>query len=370
MKIGYVVGALVRGGAELQVLRLAAGLVARGHEVHVFAYGGPSALDDDFRSAGVTVVAERLETRAQKVRSVRGWMRRLDLDVAHAVLKRASTVSLLARWAARRPAVVVTDYSSATYGRRGVFFWSSLVAFAWADRVVTEIDLNRASLERLAPWLRGKVEVVRNGLDTDRFAPDGAAAQHRGGPFTFCVVATVSTVKNPLRVIDAAAELRRRGHTDFRVSWYGRDGVRQGQNIGERARVHAAARGVADRVVFHGDTPQIERAYLSADALLHASVHEGFPNVVAEGMACGLPIAVSRVSDLPRIVAEARNGFVFDETDPSAIADAMERLMALPPDERAAMGARSRELAVRWFRAERFIDAFEDLYRTLSTGRP
>lgn len=93
-------------------------------------------------------------------------------------------------------------------------------------------------------------------------------------------------------------------------------------------------------------------------------------NVVAEGMGCGLPIAVSRVSDLPRIVAEARNGFVFDETDPNAIADAMARLMTLPHDERAAMGARSRELAIRWFRAERYIDAGEDLYRTLSTGRP
>jgi glycosyltransferase involved in cell wall biosynthesis len=87
------------------------------------------------------------------------------------------------------------------------------------------------------------------------------------------------------------------------------------------------------------------------------------------GMACGLPIVVSRVSDLPLVVQEARNGFVFDERVVGAIADAMERMMATPESERRAMGTRSRTLAVAWFGLERFIDDFEHLYHRICRGR-
>ncbi len=368
MRIGYVVGGLGRGGAELQLLRLAGGLVGRGHEVHVVAYAGPSVLDDEFRAAGVRVTAEQRTTRGGKVRLVRDWLRADRPDVVHAVMKRASSLVVLARWPRRRPPVIASDMSTATYRSRAPILLGSLLAFAWADRVVTQTELNRANLERLAPWLRGKTVVVRNGLDVERFAPTTRPPKADGDTFAFCVVGTVYAVKNPLRVIDAAAELRRRGHERFRIDWYGRLGLGTGAAAGdgERARAYARERGVDDVVVFHGEQRDIEHAYRRADALLHASVQEGFPNVVAEGMACGLPIAVSRVADLPRVVAEARNGFVFDETDPLAIADALERLVRLPGAELAAMGERSRALALDWFRTDRFLDDFEALYRTVA----
>lgn len=364
-------GGLGRGGAELQLLRLAAGMVNRGHEVHVIAYNGPSVLDDEFRAAGVAVAAERRETRRGKVGLVRDWLRETQPDVVHAVMKRASSLTVMARWPRQRPPMVASDMSTATYRARAPVLMGSLVAFAWADRVVTQTELNRANLERLAPWLRGKTVVVRNGLDTERFAPVERMPHATDDPFVFCVVGTVYAVKNPLRVIDAAAELRRRGVEHFRVDWYGRLGLGQGAaaNDGAQAMAYARERGVADLVAFLGDTPDIERAYQRSDALLHASVQEGFPNVVAEGMACGLPIAVSRVADLPQVVAEAENGFVFDETDPLAIADTMERLLRTPPAELVEMGLRSRELAVRWFRSERFLDDAEALYEGLLTPR-
>jgi len=369
VNIGYVVGALGRGGAELQLLRLSAGMVERGHRVALIAYDGPSTFDAEFRQAGVDVSSDvHHATRARKIAAVRAWSKQMGVDVIHAILRRASTLTLLARWPARRPAVIATDYSSATYGRTSLDLYASLAVFALADRVVTEVDVNRASLDRRAPWLRGKSIVIRNGLDVDRFAPSDSSDRRGGTTFVFCVVATLSKVKNPLRVVDAVDELRRRGHGDFRVDWYGRDSLASSDDVGVRARSAAAARSLDDHIVFHGDTAEIERAYQRSDALLHASTHEGFPNAVAEGMACGLPILVSRVSDLPRVVDEARNGFVFDETDPRAIADEMERMMGLSTGDRDAMGRRSRDLAIEWFRVERFLDDFEALYASLATG--
>ena len=368
LRIGYVVGGLGRGGAELQLLMLAEGLIKRGHAVNVIAYDGRSVLDDDFRAVGASVTTEESVTRRQKLRAVRGWLRASDLDVVHCVMKRASTLTLLARWPARRPPVIASDYSSATYGRRNAALWLSLASFAAAQKVATEIELNRKSLERIGPWLRSKTVVIRNGLDTDHFTPPATLRSNQRDTFVFCAVGTLSSVKNPLRVVDAVAELRRRGHTRFRVEWYGRDGFWQRVNTGEEARKRVASLDLGEHIVFCGETSEVVSVYRMAHALLHASTYEGFPNAVAEGMACGLPLAVSRVSDLPLVVAEARNGFVFDETDPRSIADAMERLMDLPEAERVAMGERSRDLAVRWFGMQRYLDEFEGLYHALSAG--
>jgi glycosyltransferase involved in cell wall biosynthesis len=354
-----------RGGAQLQLVHLADGLVRRGHEIEALAYVRESELDDHLRSAGVRLTVDVQGNRLDKWRRARRWLRQGRFDVVHALLIQASSLALLARWPARRPPIVATDFSTATFGGHHLGNRMFLATFALADAVVTETEVNHRHLERLVPTLRAKTHVIRNGIDAERFAPTGEP-RPADRPFTFCVVASVYGVKNPLGVIDAVAELTRRGHTAFRVDWYGRMGIPGSGEDGREAVAHALARGVGDHVTFHGDTPDVERAYRRSDALLLGSFREGFPNAVSEGMACGLPIVVSRVSDLPQVVAEANNGHLFDPADAASIADAMERMMRTPPEERAAMGRRSRELALRWFAMDRFVDRHEALYREVS----
>lgn len=364
MKIGYVIGALGRGGAELQLMRLAEGLTRRGHHVHLLAYDDASPFDDDLRRASVTVtVGRQPRSRWAKIRTVRRWLADNDFDVVHAILERASSLTVLARQPRRRPPVVVTDISTATYETRAAA-WITLLTYAGADRVVTENEVNRANLDQKAPWLRGKTRLIRNGLDVARFAPaaDSPSVDAAGAPFVFCIVGTVHAPKNPFRVIDAVAELARRGHAAFRVDWYGRLGLRANSPEAGRILAYAYEHGVTDHLVFHGDVAGVDGAYRRSDALLHVALREGFPNAVAEGMASGLPIVVSGVSDLPLLIAEADNGYLVDETDPASIADGMERMLTTPRSARADMGRRSRELAIRWFAMKRYVDDYENLY--------
>jgi glycosyltransferase involved in cell wall biosynthesis len=370
MRIALMISALGRGGAEGQLIRLAHGLQKRGHSVEVWCYGGSSKLDDELRGNGIVVRNSLKRSVLAKVVSVRTWHRDFHPDVVHGFMKRASTLAVLAGLGQREARIIGSDLSTATYGRRKPSLWVSLVFFRFADAVATQTELNRRSLEKLAPWLRGRTRVIRNGLDMERFRPGPVTGAN--GPFRFCAVGSVYGVKNPWGLVQAAIELRRRGLEDFRIDWYGRLGLKgDGQPSAAylEAMREARANGVADVVTFHGETPNVVDVYRSADALVHPSVQEGFPNAVVEGMACGLPIVVSRVSDLPLVVNEARNGFVFDETDPSAIADAMQKMMGLSPDARAAMGERSREIAVRWFGLGRFVDEYEQLYRELVARR-
>jgi glycosyltransferase involved in cell wall biosynthesis len=365
VRIGYVIGALGRGGAELQLLQLATALTERGHHVDILAYSAPSDLDDSVRASSIGLTVRNGRSQIEKVRIVRSWLRGGGLDVVHAVLNRASSLTLMARFPSRKPPVVVTDFSSATYEAHRIAVRAMLLSYHLADRVVTETEANRESLARLMPLLRKRTRVIRNGFDPVRFTPAGEAQDERA-PFRFCVVGTVYPVKNPTGVIDAIAELRRRGHAHFEVDWYGRFGLPNEDRGIDATLAYADALGVRRWITFHGDTPDIEDAYHRSDALLLASKREGFPNVVVEAMGCGLPIVVSRVSDLPLLVDEARNGFDFDPNDTSSMADAMERMLGTTRSERTHMGRRSRDVAVRWFALDRFVADHEALYRELA----
>lgn len=360
-----MVGALGRGGAELQLMALADAMVRRGHEVEVLLYAEPSVLDDELRARGVVVHVIEARGRRAKVAATRAWFDAYQPEVVHGVMKRASSLALLARLPRAAPAVIATDMSTATYGRRKPELWASLLVFALANRVVTQTETNRASLARLAPWLRAKTTVVRNGLDTQRFSPHPWWPRDTDDVFTFCVVGTVYAVKNPDRVVRAVAELVRRGFDGFRVRWYGRLRAPNGYESDRHPAVNLAKQlGVDDRITFEGEVTDVERVYRDSDAILHASVQEGFPNVVAEAMACGLPVVVSNVSDLPAIVRKARNGVVFDPLSSSDIASAMEWMLSVEACERQRMGQRSRACAVDLFAMDRFADDFEAVYRT------
>ena len=364
MRIGLLVGSLGQGGAEGQLAELAAGLAAAGHVVEVMAYDGPGFHDESVRARGVPVRVHGARTRLEKIRLVREWMEEFRPDVTHGFMTRPSVLAVIATRKGPPCRVVVSDASKATYDRWKLSLWISLVVFGLADRVVTESETNRRSLALLAPWLGRKTVVVRNGVDTARFS----LGRHSGvtGPFRFLSVGSVYGVKNPVRLVQAVGVLRDRGARPFRVDWVGRTGL-GGRPSEEYLQAVTLVRELhLESVVdFRGPSDRIEDEYRKADALIHVSLREGIPNAVVEAMACGLPVVAGRVSDLPLIVEHAGNGFLCDQRDPEAIADAMERMLSAGDEERAAMGARSRAYAVEYFGRDRCTRDFERLYGEL-----
>jgi len=366
LRIGMMIGGLGSGGTERQLIRLARAMADRGHSVSVWLYGS-SPSEPQLEHPGITVQVGNAASWREKLRGTRAWYAEFKPDLVHGFMKRASSLAVLAAPVRRSFPILGSDLSTATYARRRLILWPSLAAFRLADGVVTQTDLNRRSLVDLAPWLRGRVHVVRNGVDTDAFAPSEAAVEETGR-LRFTCVGSVYALKNPVRLVEAVALLQKAQTPPFRVDWYGRLGLKGDHDPSvayHKAAALARELSVEDLITFHGETRPIQPAYHNAHAVIHPSIQEGFPNAVVEGMACGLPVVVGKVSDLPLVVETARNGFVFDESDASSIAEQMGRMIRTPLPERQAMGARSRELAESWFGMERFVDEFEHLYRSL-----
>jgi glycosyltransferase involved in cell wall biosynthesis len=109
-----------------------------------------------------------------------------------------------------------------------------------------------------------------------------------------------------------------------------------------------------------GSRKDMPNLYAAADIAISTSIFgEGFSNVIAEAMACGLPVVATNVGDAFRIVRF--NGYVISPGDISAIIAGLDQLFLLPESRRHAMGARARERVVQEFSLDRAVSCFDEL---------
>jgi glycosyltransferase involved in cell wall biosynthesis len=92
--------------------------------------------------------------------------------------------------------------------------------------------------------------------------------------------------------------------------------------------------------------------YAAMDVLCLPTLREGFPNVVLEAAAAGVPAIVTDATGAVDAVVDGVTGIVARVGDVPALAAAIDRLAAAP-EERARLGEAARERAVRDFRPER-----------------
>ena len=84
----------------------------------------------------------------------------------------------------------------------------------------------------------------------------------------------------------------------------------------------------------------------------------------SEGMMCGKPILMSRMSDYKTLVSEY-NGFLCDANNPATIAEALQKFADLTPQQRNKMGNVSKEMAQKLFDPEKNIDQWEKIIKSL-----
>ena len=87
--------------------------------------------------------------------------------------------------------------------------------------------------------------------------------------------------------------------------------------------------------------------YAAADALVHPSRREGFPNVVIEAGAMGLASIVTDINGSREIVKDGLNGTIVPAQDPEALYGAMKDFLE-HPEKVQEMAAAARELSKRY----------------------
>jgi glycosyltransferase involved in cell wall biosynthesis len=206
----------------------------------------------------------------------------------------------------------------------------------------------------------GRVSLIDNGVDTERFVP-GALDQHH--PPRVLYVGLLTPRKGVLDLIEASRLLRDDG-VEHELLLLG--GVPdEGPEAAEP--VLAAAEGVA-RLLGTRPPEGMPAAYADADVFCLPSWWEAMPLSVLEAMSAGLPVVASDVGDVSRLVTP-ECGAVVPAKDPQKLADALRELL-LDPALRRRCGEASRRRAVEAFSSTATAHAIDRLFQDVRHGDP
>jgi len=386
---------------------IAAGVAARGHEVHVvlprhrdlrrpavdrgvhlhpYAYAPCRALNvwgyaesmaADVEVRGRVYLAALFALPAGLL-ALRQVARRTQPDIVHAhwVLPNGPLGALVA--AGRRIPLVISLHGSDVYLPERHRWLRG--AAAWTFRRAAAITACSGDLARRADALgapEGRVTVIPYGADRETFYPAGAEERAR-------VRAEWGLREGEALVLAVGRLVRKKG---FEVLLRALPQVAaaagpvrllvagQGDLRGE---LEALARelGVGSFVTFLGavERGRLPALFRACDVLAVPSVHDergnvdGLPNVVLEGMASGAAIVASDVAGIPQVIRPAETGLLVPERDPAALAQALVRLLR-DPALRLRLGQAARELVEAELNWPAVAGQFEAVYAAAAVSR-
>ena len=225
-----------------------------------------------------------------------------------------------------------------------------------ADVVTVTSEYSRSIAVEAYGLDAGRVRVVPEGIDLDRWAP--ASRPSVGGDSTILSVARQYRRKNTIALLRAMARVRDRvPGARLRV-------VGGGPELGRLTRERRAL-GLQHAVDLLGELREpgaLQEEYRRADLFCLPSLQEGFGIVFLEAMASGLPVVAFHVAAVPEVVPPDRAGLLVPSDEPDALAAALVRLLE-DRSLRARMGAVGRERArgYDWpVVGRRFLEAIGD----------
>ena len=373
----FLIPSLAAGGAERQLIGLAAGLDRAGWRVRVLTFYGGGAFSGELLERGVAV--ESLDRRGlldlpgfawRLIRSVR----RDRPDILHPYLLAPNIASILLKPFVPRAQVVwgvrASNMNLGHYGRR-----SSLI-FALSCRLARFADLiicnSTSGLEHHAKrgYPRRRMVVIPNGIDLEAFAPDPAARRAIRAGWGVAdsdrlvgLVGRLDPMKDHPTFLRAAA-LVALERPDVRFVCVG-----YGPAAREPLERLTAELGLTDRLIWAGGRSDLAAVHNAFDLTVSSSAWgEGFPNVVAEAMASGIACVVTDVGDSAAVVGDT--GWVVPAGRPGDMATAIMSALA-DPEDLARRGVLARERVVREFsEARRDRTTMEDLSRLTDRTRP
>lgn len=213
-----------------------------------------------------------------------------------------------------------------------------------ADKAVA---VSRFAAEVACRWLLDReYEVIHNGVDTSIFRPR-IRQRLDGEPFRLLYVGRWAALKG----VDMLPLIMEELGSEFELRYTG----------APEPQTRAMPPNMRDIGRLEGDAAVVAAMHV-ADALLFPSRSEGFGLVVAEAMACGLPVIATRGSSLKEVVEDGLTGFLCAQDDVAAYVEAVRELKRdLERARTMSIAARARAEAL--FAIRHMLDAYVPLYR-------
>lgn len=367
MKILHLITGLSRGGAETMLARLVTHMDPARFASVVVSLTDESGLGPELREAGIPVLAlgmKRGRPSASAILRLREIIRRERPQLLLTWLYHADLLGLLIAalspglplvWNLRCSNMDLAEYSWPVRAVRHVLARAARRPAA----IIVNSDAGKRHHAALG-YMPRRWELIPNGFDTAQFRPDpGARDAWRtrleigAEEFLIGMVARVDPMKDHATFLTAASRIAARC-PDARFVLAGRG-----------TETLAVPRDLAGKLRAVGERSDIATLLPALDLLVLSSAFgEGFPNVLGEAMASGIPCIATDVGDAAAIIGDS--GRIVSPRDPAALADAAIDWIGCDPSFRRAKGDAARQRILDHYAIAVVVEQYQRLYQSLA----
>lgn len=376
MKIGHIITSLEKHGAQMMLYKVLSSMDHRRFDSVVISLMDGGALRNKFESLGVVVhslgMKKGLPTPGSVYRFAR-LINRLDLDLIQGWMYHGNLAAQLGVALSPRHIPVLWNIRGSSYNLKdekpvtAALIWLGGKLSGLPKRIINNSLVSAIKHEEMLGYKSAKRVIIPNGFDTDLFAPSAearAGLRAELGLSDDALLIGLSARYHPMKdhanfLRAAALLLKDHPQTHFALSGEGVD------SRNEELRALIGSLPIGERVHLLGERSDMNRIAAALDiATLSSAFGEGFPNVVGEAMACGVPCVVTDVGDSVFVIGET--GRAVTPRDPNAIASAWRELIEMGASSRRELGSAARRRVLENFSIEAIAQKYESLYQQVA----
>lgn len=284
-------------------------------------------------------------------------------DMVHSMTPKAGLLCMMAAKMARVPVRLHTFtglvWPTSTGLLRQILMMTDKITCACATHIVPEGEGVKQDLQRCITKKPMRVLGYGNvrGVDMDYWKRNNVREQ--GGLFRFIFVGRLVGDKGINELVMAFVRLHQE-YKDTRLILVGR----YEENLDPILPETKCLIESSDSIEAVGEQKDVRPFYEKSDVLVFPSYREGFPNVVLEAGAMGLPSIVTDINGSREIIEQGKNGVIIPSRDEQALFDAM-RWMMEHSQERDRMAANARPMVENRYE-QRFVrQCLKDYYKEI-----
>lgn len=319
---------------------------------------------------GVQTVAVPMERRISLFKDLKSlwqmWrvMRREKPDMVHSMTPKAGMITMVAAWFARVPIRIHTFtglvFPTSTGIKRRILMATDWLTCACATHIIPEgegvkNDLLNNHITKKPMRVLGYGNI--RGIDLEHYNPALYPEKNDKGVFTFVFIGRIVRDKGINELVEAFVRLNNE-YPKTKLVLVGPEEQQLDPIKAETKRLieyHSSIEAV-------GSHKDVRPFYAAADALVFPSYREGFPNVVIEAGAMGLPSIVTDINGSREIIIEGENGTIIPSKNSDALYQAMKRFVE-NPDEVTRMAANARPLITSRYEQGYVRQCLKDFYK-------
>lgn len=366
MKILLVIDNLSTGGAQRQMINLAIGLSEK-HSVYLLTYFKENFYSEQLSKTSINHITypKRRRFDYQIVRQIVKISKKNQIDLICAFLFTPSLYTLVAKPFLPKVKLVISERTFEGLVSR---FNKNITRrlYFLANKITTNSYHQKLVLENHQKNYSNRIKYIPNGVDVSIFKP--LKDEKIEIPIKILGIGRVSDLKNTKLLIEAIAILREKHQVIVKVEWLG---VKYAWSTDQTSYYNDCVELLKDKKlddnwIWHGQKSNVENYLRNTNLLVHASKGEGFPNVICEALASGVPVIASNVYDHPVIIKDGVNGYLFNPQNADDLADRILKYYNLNDKEKIKLAKVARVTALENFANDIYVKNYHELFsRTL-----